>query len=207
MGVCRISADKRHHGRRSRNPIARARAWEQDDRHHPIIAGLPCCAKSDARHRVSTSGCRQISSTATLRTTVLSARYAITINTAEADRFLKSSEEDCAEERKQHDRDRPLIAQPDRRQGFSTRCAAASAAESVIVMMKLVAANPSSDSTSALPFHLGNSFSRIRMLPWPMPGSCPRRGGIGKARKASGPRARAASPSARAYRLRNAMLG
>ena len=42
-----------------------------------------------------------------------------------------------------------------------------SAADKVIVMMKLVAANPSSDRTSALPFHFGNSFSRIRMLPWP----------------------------------------
>ena len=47
------------------------------------------------------------------------------------------------------------------------RCAVASAADSVMVMMKPVAANPSRHRTSALPRQRGNSFSRIEMLPWP----------------------------------------
>ena len=51
--------------------------------------------------------------------------------------------------------------------GFSTTWAAASAAERVIVMTKLVAANPRRHRTTALPFHRGNRFSSIRMLPWP----------------------------------------
>ena len=51
--------------------------------------------------------------------------------------------------------------------GFSTMWAVASAAESVIVMMKSVKANPSRTSTKALPFQRGSSSSSIRMLPWP----------------------------------------
>ena len=51
--------------------------------------------------------------------------------------------------------------------GFSIRCAAASAADSVMVMTKLVAAKPSRHSTTTLPFQRGNRFSSIRMLPWP----------------------------------------
>jgi hypothetical protein len=43
----------------------------------------------------------------------------------------------------------------------------ASAADSVMVMMKPVAANPSRHSTSALPRQRGSSSSRIEMLPWP----------------------------------------
>ena len=45
--------------------------------------------------------------------------------------------------------------------------AAASAADSVIVMTKLVAANPRRNRTTAFPFQRGNRFSSIRMLPWP----------------------------------------
>ena len=45
--------------------------------------------------------------------------------------------------------------------------AVASAAESVMVMMKPVAAKPSRHSTSALPRQRGSSSSRIWMLPWP----------------------------------------
>jgi hypothetical protein len=45
--------------------------------------------------------------------------------------------------------------------------ALASAAESVIVMMKSVKAKPRRTSTNAFPFHRGSSSSSIRMLPWP----------------------------------------
>jgi hypothetical protein len=51
--------------------------------------------------------------------------------------------------------------------GFSTRCAVASAAESVIVMMKSVAANPSSTSTNSLPFQKPISRSSIAIEPSP----------------------------------------
>jgi hypothetical protein len=45
------------------------------------------------------------------------------------------------------------------------RCAVASAADKVMVITKLVAANPSRHSTTTLPFQRGNKFSSIRMLP------------------------------------------
>ena len=48
------------------------------------------------------------------------------------------------------------------------RWAVASAAESVIVTMKPVAANPSRQSASALPRHRGSSSSRTEMLPCPL---------------------------------------
>jgi hypothetical protein len=51
--------------------------------------------------------------------------------------------------------------------GFPVICAVASAADSVIVMMKSVAANPSRIRTNALPFHRGSSSSSIAMLPCP----------------------------------------
>jgi hypothetical protein len=51
--------------------------------------------------------------------------------------------------------------------GFSTMWALASAAESVIVMMKSVKAKPRRTSTNALPFQRGSSSSSMRMLPWP----------------------------------------
>ena len=51
--------------------------------------------------------------------------------------------------------------------GFSMMCAVASAAESVIVMTKSVAAKPSRHSTSALPFQRGSSSSSSEMLPSP----------------------------------------
>ena len=51
--------------------------------------------------------------------------------------------------------------------GFSMRWAVASAADSVIVMTKLVAANPSRTRTTAFPFQRGNNDSSIRMLPCP----------------------------------------
>ena len=44
-------------------------------------------------------------------------------------------------------------------------CAVASAADSVMVMTKSVAANPSRHSTKALPRHRGSSSSSIEMLP------------------------------------------
>ena len=47
-------------------------------------------------------------------------------------------------------------------------CAVASAADSVIVMMKPVAANPSRHNTSALPRQRGSSFSRIGDAPLPV---------------------------------------
>jgi hypothetical protein len=47
------------------------------------------------------------------------------------------------------------------------RCAAASAADSVMVMTKLVAAKPSRHRTTTLPFQRGNRFSSMRMLPCP----------------------------------------
>ena len=51
--------------------------------------------------------------------------------------------------------------------GFSMMCAVASAAESVIVMTKLVAAKPSRQSTSALPRQRGSRSSSTDRLPWP----------------------------------------
>ena len=51
--------------------------------------------------------------------------------------------------------------------GFSTRCAVASAADSVMVIRKSVAAKPSSASTSSLPSHLGSSRSSIAIEPSP----------------------------------------
>lgn len=51
--------------------------------------------------------------------------------------------------------------------GFSTTCAVASAAESVIVIMKSVAAKPSSTRTNSLPFQKDSSFSSIAIDPSP----------------------------------------
>ena len=46
-------------------------------------------------------------------------------------------------------------------------CLAASAADSVIVMTKSVAANPSSTSTSTLPFQPASRFSSMAIEPCP----------------------------------------
>ena len=51
--------------------------------------------------------------------------------------------------------------------GFSMMWAAASAAESVIVITKSVSAKPSRMRTNTFPRHLGSSSSSIAMLPWP----------------------------------------
>ena len=51
--------------------------------------------------------------------------------------------------------------------GFSMACCAASAAESVMVMTKSVAANPSRASTSNRPDHPCSRFSSIAMEPCP----------------------------------------
>ncbi len=51
--------------------------------------------------------------------------------------------------------------------GFSTTCAEASAADSVMVMMKSVAANPSSTRTSSFPAHHGSSRSSMAIEPSP----------------------------------------
>ena len=51
--------------------------------------------------------------------------------------------------------------------GLPMMWAVASAAESVMVMTKSVAANPSRHSTNTLPRHRGSSSSSIEMLPWP----------------------------------------
>src|ERR1700733_6749061 len=52
--------------------------------------------------------------------------------------------------------------------GFWLKWAAASAADSVMVMMKSVVAKPSKIRTNVLPLHLGKSFSSIAILPWPL---------------------------------------
>ncbi len=51
--------------------------------------------------------------------------------------------------------------------GFSTTCCVASAAESVMVMTKSVAANPSRHRTNALPRQRGRRSSSTDRLPWP----------------------------------------
>ena len=51
--------------------------------------------------------------------------------------------------------------------GFSTRCADASAAESVIVITKSVAAKPSSTRTKSLPFQKLSSRSSMAIEPSP----------------------------------------
>ena len=51
--------------------------------------------------------------------------------------------------------------------GFSTMCAVASAAESVIVMMKSVATKPSRTSTKSLPFHHDSRWASIEIEPSP----------------------------------------
>ena len=51
--------------------------------------------------------------------------------------------------------------------GFSTTCAVASAADSVIVMRKSVAAKPSSTSTNSLPRQNGSSRSSMAIEPSP----------------------------------------
>ncbi len=55
----------------------------------------------------------------------------------------------------------------ERKLGFSIRCADASAADRVIVMMKSVAAKPSSASTNSLPFQKLSSRSSIAIEPSP----------------------------------------
>lgn len=86
--------------------------------------------------------------------------------------------------------------------GFSTTCAAASAADSVIVIMKSVAANPSSTRTNSFPAHHGRSRSSIAMEPSPCGDSLATRRYTGSAppsvsairtRVASGDRSPAAS--------------
>ena len=51
--------------------------------------------------------------------------------------------------------------------GLLTACSAASAADSVIVMMNAVPANPSSARTNSLPPHQGSSRSSIAIEPSP----------------------------------------
>ena len=51
--------------------------------------------------------------------------------------------------------------------GFSTTCALASAADSVIVIMKSVSAKPSSTRTKSLPFQKVSSRSSIEIEPCP----------------------------------------
>ena len=51
--------------------------------------------------------------------------------------------------------------------GFSTMCAVASAADSVIVIRKSVAAKPSSTRTNSLPFQNDSSRSSIAIEPSP----------------------------------------
>ena len=65
--------------------------------------------------------------------------------------------------------------------GFSAMCAVASAADSVIVIMKSVTANPSSTSTKSLPAHQGSSFSSIMIEPAPRKLSCATRRYTGSA--------------------------
>ena len=51
--------------------------------------------------------------------------------------------------------------------GLVIRWTAASAPDSVLVMTKSVAANPSSTRTSSLPFHQDSNRSSIASEPWP----------------------------------------
>ncbi len=81
----------------------------------------------------------------------------------------ETPQEHRAQQRDQDQRDQHLLAVQRRRAGTgSPGCArVASAADRVIVMMKSVAAKPSSTSTKSLPAHLGRTRSSIAIEPWP----------------------------------------
>ena len=86
-------------------------------------------------------------------------------------------------------------------------CAVASAADSVIVMMKPVAAKPSRQSTSALPRQRGSSSSSIEMLPWPCGLSSATRRYIGSAPKSVSSTRTSVASGERTPAARKAMPG
>ena len=152
--------------RRSRTPTGRARASETAaSPSRASSAGSPCCANSDCLQSCDQLGMlprcrmqleaddddvqRQVDAT---RTTASADRFAEAL--AGRSRRARSSSSSVTSDR--------MIEPVRRRSGFSTRCAVASAADSVMVMTKSVAAKPSRhEDERPCRFHRGNRSSRI----------------------------------------------
>ena len=132
--------------------------------HHQ--SGCPCCANSAARQPCSSSGCGQDQAQAGHDHDRVQHEVDRDDDDREADHFAEPAHEHGAKHEQQRERhEHRDAASSAASSGFSIRCAVASAADSVIVMTKLVAANPSRMRTTALPFQRGKSASSIRMLP------------------------------------------
>ena len=133
-----------------------------------IITGLGYAVCSAARQSTTTCGCATMCSSDTAITTVFSARYTATSTTAIPMASLNPLRNTAASSATST-RVMP-ICWPRRksgRNGFSRMCAVASAAESVMVMMKSVAAKPSRTSTNSLPDQRGRIRSSMAIDPWP----------------------------------------
>ena len=135
----------------------------------PIITrGFPCCWLRAAHQSVTTWASLNTWARPTSTTTAFSSRNTATRTTATLMASLKPRRKTTP---------RPAIkarviatSWPCRKSGangFSMACALASAAESVMVIMKSVAAKPRSARTNSLPPHRGRSRSSIAMEPSP----------------------------------------
>ena len=81
-----------------------------------IMAGLPCCANSDARQRSITSGCRAISAMHVTSNDDVQREIRTDEEHGEGDRLPESSEKDRAERQEQRQRDDHRVIEPRRRQ-------------------------------------------------------------------------------------------
>ncbi len=133
-----------------------------------IATGSGCSRLRRFRHSVTTWGAVATCQSASPTTTTLSSRYAPTRGTAiviASRKPLRKTAASSASRTSVMAMCWPRSASG--MSGFSTACAAASAADSVMVMTKSVAANPRSTRTNALPAHHGSRCSRIAIDPSP----------------------------------------
>ena len=133
-----------------------------------MASGLPCSSVRVARQSPITCGCSTTCQTPAPTTTRLSARYTTTRATATPIASVNPRRKTIPRSATS-----PMVmasSWPCRTAGtcgFSTTWAAASAAESVMVMMKSVQAKPRSTSTKSLPRQNGSSRSSMAIDPWP----------------------------------------
>ena len=131
-------------------------------------SGFPCDVEI-ACHQLSTAtGCVNTSKTETASTTMFRLRYTATIRTATPMASLKPRRKTAPSIASRNSVTSTFCpcSQPGAT-GFWIRCAVASAADSVMVIMKSVAAKPSRTRTNSFPPHRGMSRSSIAMEPSP----------------------------------------
>ena len=176
LGVARVAPDLRHDGDAGLEAGQAQRQFREDQqaRCRRPCSGLPCDVVS-ASHQLSTAtGWREdLEDRNGDSTTTFSAKVEADEEDGDADRLLEAAQEDGAQQGQQEQRDRRRFgpAASRGRTGSRSACAVASAAESVMVIMKSVAAKPSRTRTSSFPPQRGNSRSSMAMEPFAARGS------------------------------------